>query len=395
MVNTVPTGSHGRLMRDIARAASGAGFDTVMAAGRDAGDGVVRIGSRRDVLLHVARTRLLDGHARGSQGATKAFVAELEAMKPDLLHLHNVHGYYLHAETLFAYIRSSGIPTVWTLHDCWAFTGHCSHFVRANCALWQTGCHNCPLLGEYPASILLDASQQNWQWKRAAFAGIPNLTLVSPSGWLADRLADSFLRDTPRLVIPNGINLGLFRPEKDAQVRARFGVKPGQVMLLAVAAPFDRRKGFADALRVAELLGDRAKLVLVGLSEKQLRSLPEGVSGIARTDGPEALVALYGAADCLINPTYEDTYPTVNMEAMACGTPVAAYAVGGCVEQIAELCGVLAPCGDAGGLAEAALVLGARKRMLTDACREHAEEHFDRRNAVAAYVAAYQNSVGA
>ena len=397
MVNTVATGSHGRIMGDMGRAAEQAGFDVTVAFGRGGGnEKAIRIGNTRDVLFHVALTRLLDRHGRGSRRATQALVETLRRMKPDMLHLHNLHGYYLHIETLFAYIRESGVPTLWTLHDCWALTGHCSHFVRASCDRWQTGCYRCPLKGEYPASLFCDASRSNWHWKGAAFSGLDNLTLVAPSLWLGEVIGQSYLQDVPCRVIPNGVDLSLFRPaEGDGlAVRERMGVKPGQAMLLAVAAPFDGRKGYADALALAEKLGDRARLVLVGLSKKQRSCLPEGITGILRTDGPEALVALYGAADCLINPTYEDTYPTVNMEALACGTPVAAYATGGCIEQLVEPVGIAVPCGDVGALAEAAMSLAARRKGLTEACRTYAEAHFDRENAMNTYVAEYRQMTG-
>jgi len=395
MVNTVRTGSHGRLMEDLRAAAQADGMEAVIAYGRGAGaEGAIRIGGTAGVLKHVALTRAFDWHGRGSRGATAAFVETLCQRKPDLLHLHNVHGYYLHTPTLFEHIRASGVPVIWTLHDCWALTGHCSHFARAGCQRWKTGCYRCPLKGEYPASLLFDASRQNYRIKRAAFSGIPNLTIVTPSQWLAEVVSESYLRDTRLEVIPNGLDLTLFQPTIQESVREGMGVRPGQAMLLAVAAPFDSRKGYPDALAIAKRLGISARLVLVGLTEKQRRALPDTVTGILRTKGPEALVSLYGAADCLINPTYEETYPTVNMEAMACGTPVATYATGGCVEQITPPMGISVPCGDVGALAEAAMALSARRGELREACRAHAEREFDRAEAMRAYIALYKRMIG-
>ncbi|MDL2317483.1 glycosyltransferase [Eubacteriales bacterium OttesenSCG-928-A19] len=397
MVNTVCTGSHGRIMCDLRTAAEKKGHEVRIAYGRgaDCGGQTIRIGSRRDVLAHVALTRLLDKHARGSKGATRAFIRQLDAFSPELLHLHNVHGYYLHAETLFSYIREHALPTLWTHHDCWAVTGHCSHFVRANCDRWRSECHDCPLKRAYPASYGLDASRENWQWKRAAFSGLPSLRIVSPSQWLDGVMADSMLRDTPRQVIGNGVDLSLFVPTSDASVRSRLGIDPNVPLLLAVASPFDERKGFSDALRLAESLSGKAHVCLVGLTDKQMKRLPGYVTGITRTDGPEALVALYGAADCLINPTYEDTYPTVNMEALACGTPVACYGVGGATEQLREPVGVAVRVGDVSALAKAAMRLAKQKRLLSPICRERAEQMFDRRKAIEAYMGIYQELTGA
>ncbi len=398
MVNTVSGGSHGRIMRDIKTEAVKAGFSVRMAAGRDVVDGVEKIGSRRDVLAHVALTRLLDRHALGSRRATEAFIGTIREIKPDLVHLHNAHGYYLHAQAFFSFLKKEGIPLVWTLHDCWALTGHCSHFVRANCSRWKTGCYQCPLKKEYPASIFLDASRNNYRWKREVFTEQSGMTVVTPSVWLSHVVGESFLAAAPRQVIPNGVDLSLFVPPKhDSEtmaVRARLGVLPEQKMLLAVAAPFDARKGFRDALAVSQTLGDSVRLVMVGLTAKQVAALPANITGIERTDGPEALVALYGAADCLINPTYEDTYPTVNMEAMASGTPVAAYGVCGCTEQLESPIGVAVPVGNPKALAQAAMTLAAQKPQVAALCREYAVRHFDRQRAARTYVALYQRILG-
>ncbi|MDR0929164.1 MAG: glycosyltransferase [Oscillospiraceae bacterium] len=397
LINTVCGGSHGRIMGDLCAAAGSAGFAAHVAFGRGENrfDGI-RISGRFDVLRHVARTRLLDGHALGSKRATRALIAEMRRHPPALVHLHNLHGYYLHAPALFDYFKETGVPVIWTLHDCWALTGHCSHFVRANCDKWQTGCFDCPLKSAYPASQLLDASRANWRWKRDLFTDLPNLTIVCPSKWLGEVVGQSYLQHAPRRVISSGVDLGLFVPPMgDVEaIREAHGVQEGQLMLLAVAAPFDERKGFADALAVAGRLGRRARLVLVGLTDAQRRALPREVTGICRTEGPEALVALYGAADCLINPTYEDTYPTVNMEAMACGTPVAAYAVGGCTEQLESPVGRAVPVGDAAALAEAALALALQKADLAADCRRYAQQHFDRQAAIAQYIRLYLEKMG-
>lgn len=398
MLNTVCSGSHGRIMRDLRAMAEQDGHSVTLAYGRgpDVDGDFLRIGTKRDVLFHVALTRAFDRHARGSLHATRQLVKRLQTLKPDLLHLHNVHGYYLHAETLFDYLRAENLPTIWTHHDCWAFTGHCSHYVRAGCARWQEGCHNCPLKRAYPASYGVDASKENWRWKRDAFASVPSLRIVTPSVWLAEQMSASTLRDVPIQVIGNGVDISLFRPGGGREeVRAAHGVAPGQAMLLAVASPFDARKGFADALAVAQKLKGRAKLVLVGLTAKQIAGLPEGIFGLERTDGPEALVSLYGAADCLLNPTYEDTYPTVNMEAMACGTPVACYGVGGATEQLQAPCGTPVSVGDTAALAKAAMDLAARKHELSGTCRAYAEAHFDRNTALQAYQKLYKEMLGA
>lgn len=396
MVNTVLSGSHGRLMRDLKEAAQTEGYGVRLAFGRGAGEAdALRIGGSADVYWHVAMTRLLDRHALHSRRATRRFLAALDGYAPDLVHLHNVHGYYLDAPELFGHLAARGIPVVWTHHDCWALTGHCSHFLRAGCMRWQAGCHDCPLKREYPASLVVDRSRQNWRWKRESFALPQRMRIVAPSAWLDGVLAASTLAHVPRQVIHNGVDLGLFRPVDAADARAQTGVLPGQRLLLAVASPFDHRKGLGDAIALASRAGDRARVALVGLSERQIAALPGGITGIRRTAGPETLVQLYAAADCLINPTHEDTYPTVTMEAMACGTPVAGYAVGGATEQLLSPGGQPVRAGDVAALTDAALRLAADKPRITAACRAQAERAFDRRAAVRTYMALYQTMLGA
>lgn len=400
MINSVCTGSHGQIMRDLAHGARDCGYDVTVAFGRGAAldEKCIRIGDRGDVLRHVALTRLLDWHARGSKGATEALVRTVGELAPDLVHLHNVHGYYLHAQTLFTYLRDQNIPTVWTHHDCWALTGHCSHFERAHCLRWESGCFDCPLKHAYPASYGLDGSRENYAWKQAAFSSLPAAVNVSPSRWLDGIMDRSYLGKMPRQVIPNGIDLTLFSPidrKEAAQVRLQHGIGREQALLLAVASPFDERKGFFDALQAARLAGEKARVMLVGLNEKQLKRLPPYVIGIAKTDSPQALVSLYGAADCLINFTYEDTYPTVNMEAMACGTPVACYGTGGAREQLQAPHAVAVPTGALQALLDAALSLAEQKAELTPLCREYAQKNFDRKQAVSAYIGLYQSMTGA
>lgn len=399
MINTVCSGSHGRIMGDLRRRAQAQGHEVLTCWGRGpaAGGEGLPIGGRADVLWHVALTRGLDRHALGSLRATRQFLRALDAWRPDMLHLHNLHGYYLHGPALFEYIRARGLPVLWTHHDCWALTGHCSHFERVACERWVDGCHDCPLKHEYPASYGLDASRRNWKWKRAVFAEAPSLRLVAPSRWLDGVLARSYMKDVPREVIGNGVDLALFCPDGGAgaaATRAACGVGEGEAMLLAVAAPFDERKGFSDALAVAEMLRGRARLVMVGLEARQKATLPEYITGIIRTDGPEALVALYRAADCLVNPTKEDTYPTVPMEALACGTPVAGYGAGGAAEQLEAPWGVAVATGDRAALAEAAMALAETGGALRGVCRTAAEARFDRADALGMYLERYNMMTG-
>ncbi|MEG0767186.1 MAG: glycosyltransferase [Clostridia bacterium] len=397
-INTVCNGSHGRIMSQLQYAAREKGINAYVAFARgepNASGRCIRIGTQTDVLLHGLFSRLLDGQGFASRRATRDLVRALEALRPDLIHLHNLHGYYLHLETLFNYLKTAGIPVVWTLHDCWAFTGHCSHFVRAQCDRWQHGCYDCPLKREYPASLLLDQSRKNYVRKREIFQGVPNLTLIAPSHWLGDLVGQSMLQDYPLHIIPNGIDLARFIPQECITVRGKWQIPSDAKILLAVASPFDARKGYADLLRLAARLGKTVRLVMIGLTSKQVQSLPPDITGIMRTEDVAELSAWYAAADAFVNTTYEDTYPTVNMEAMASGTPVICYRVGGCAEQIPEDCGMLVPVGDEVALCDAVeYVLSKGKSFYMQRVRAHACAYFDGADSIHSYLACYQALLG-
>ena len=342
LVNSVyGYGSTGRICSGLAAALTAEGHACCAAYGRGApkpvaGETLLRVGSDTALRLHGAATRLLDRHGLASGSATKRFVEAAERFDPDVIHLHNIHGYYLNYELLFDYLRACGRPVVWTLHDCWAFTGHCAYFDLADCDRWKRGCGDCPQRGAYPASLFVEGSKQNFARKAAAFRGVERLSLVTPSKWLAELARASFLGDYPIHVIPNGVDTAVFRPQPKAAVTAALpeGVAPGRY-LLGVANEWEPRKGLRDFLALAERLSDTGlRLVLVGLSDAQLRDLPEGVVGLRRTASPEALAALYAGCAAYLNLTYEENYPTTNLEAAACGADVITYASGGCAETL-------------------------------------------------------------
>ena len=340
-------GSTGRIAAEKCRELMREGHECVLAFGRDkAGcDDVptVRIGSSLDVKLHGLRNRLLDDQGFGSKDATRRFLQWVRQYDPDVIWLHNVHGYYLHIGELFDYLRTCGKKILWTLHDCWSFTGHCAYFDFAGCEKWRTGCHACPQKGSYPASICLDNSRRNYEAKRRLFTGIPNLTLITPSRWLADLLRQSFLKEYPVEVVYNTINTDIFKPTP-GNFREKNGLQD-KTVLLGVASIWEERKGLRDFVKLAGMLPEGCKIVLVGLTEAQRKALPETILALPRTNSAAELAEVYTAADFLLNPTYEDNYPTVNLEARACGTRVISYDTGGCAETLGQN-DILVPKGD-------------------------------------------------
>lgn len=330
-----------------------------------------KIGKKADLYAHFALTRLFDLHGLGSVSATKKLVAELESFQPDVVNLHNIHGYYLNYKILFEYLKKANIPVVWTLHDCWPFTGHCAYFDLAGCYKWQTHCEHCPQKKSYPGSLIIDRSSKNFDLKKDLFAGISkNLTIVTPSAWLGDLVKKSFLQDCNIKVINNGIDLSIFKPMSGSFKKSHGLVD--KKMVLSLASEWTVRKGFEDIKYIGTHLPDDYKLVIVGVSPDQLAEIPQEIIAITRTDNVNQLIEIYSEADVFVNASVEDNFPTVILEALACGTPVATYDTGGCREEIDENCGVLVDKYAKDDLIAGVLKLGAKNEDIMRACTNKA-----------------------
>lgn len=354
-INSVAgVGSTGRIAAQQCRELMQQGHECVLAYGRDKANcddiPTIQIGMPLDFKLHGLSTRLFDNHGFCSRNATKAFLEKVKSYDPDVIWLHNVHGYYIHIGLLFDYLRSCGKKIFWTLHDCWSFTGHCAYFDFAGCEKWKTGCHNCPQKGTYPASMGLDGSRRNYEKKKALFTGIPKLTLITPSQWLADLLKEGYLKDYPVNVVYNPINTEIFRPTP-GDFREQHGLLDKKIVL-GVASVWEERKGLRDFVKLAGLLPENWKIVLVGLKPEESANLPGNILALPRTNSAGELAALYTTADIFANPTYEDNLPTVNLEARACGTRIVSYDTGGCRETLGEGDGLI-PKGDVQAMAAA------------------------------------------
>lgn len=331
-------GSTGRICTDLALEYERQGNEVKIAYGRDNNvpekyrKYAVHIGTDWDVRLHGMKSRLLDGHGLGSVRATKEFLKWVEEYKPDLLWLHNIHGYYINYELLFKWIKQHPEMEVkWTLHDCWAFTGRCSFFTIAKCDKWKTGCGNCPQPQKYPAT-LIDNSSRNYLRKKTSFCGVKRLTIITPSKWLANLVKESFLKEYPVEIRYNTVDTTIFAPRKSG-FRQQYQLE-GKKIILGVASPWDERKGLEDFLWLSKHIEEPYKIVLVGLTVEQIKLLPSNIIGITRTNSAKELAEIYSAADVFVNPTHEDNYPTTNLEAAACGTPVVTFRIGGSPESV-------------------------------------------------------------
>lgn len=388
--------STGRIMQEIGELAMRNGWESHIAysRGRDGisrqcGSHLVPIGSKWSTAWHGIETRLFDRHGLASSHATRAFVRQIETLCPDIIHIHNIHGYFLNYQILFDYLSRSGIPVVWTVHDCWLYTGHCYYYSYVGCDKWKTGCGHCPQRHKFPASWFLDRSARNFADKRAAFTSLPagKLVIVPVSEWIKREMQDSFLKDYPFRVIHNGIDTQVFQPYQTESVKRKYGLQ-GKRIILGVASIWSEEKGWGDFLKLAECLREDERIVLVGVTEKQQRGLPPAVKGITRTENVRQLAELYAAADVFANPTWQDNYPTVNMEAIACGTPVVTYRTGGSVEAVTERTGIVVEQGDVKGMMEAVRMI-SRNKAAYGSCREYALAHFRKEDRYADYLKLY------
>lgn len=334
-------GSTGRIATDIHSILEEQGHESWIAYGRGEAKNcknAIKIGNNIDNYKHVIKTRILDRHGFASEKATKLFIEKVRELDPDVIHLHNIHGYYINIEILFRYLKEADKKVIWTLHDCWAFTGHCSHFDYIDCGKWKTGCYDCPQKNNYPSSIILDNSGKNYHEKKDLFNGVKNMTIVTPSKWLSKLVNQSFLSGYPVQVINNGIDLNIFKP-LESEFREKYKLER-QLIILGIANVWEKRKGLHYFLELAKRIKENESIVLVGLTEEQIKDLPANVIGINKTDNTQELAEIYSAANIFINPTLEDNFPTTNLEALACGTPVITFNTGGSPESIDSTCGV-------------------------------------------------------
>lgn len=342
-------GSTGRIMADLARKANADGDEVICAYGRRSGNPddlkVIRIGSDIDIYWHMLVTRLFDMHGLASKRATKGFLKQMDEFKPDMFHLHNLHGYYINYPMLFEYIKSHDISVRWTFHDSWPFTGHCAEPSCYDCFKWrEEGCERCLQSREYPKSIFSNKSERNFRLKKSAFLGVKDLKIITPSSWLAGLVRESFLKDYEVEVVHNTIDKNVFRPTESA-FREDYNLN-GKTVYLCVSFVWHDEK-LQSLLNMTKDFNDNEKLVLVGTTKKDKMINTDRVIAIEKTDSREKLAEIYTAADVFVNPTVkDDNYPTVNLEAQACGTYVVTYDSGGVAETIIPGMGYSVPYGD-------------------------------------------------
>lgn len=330
-------GSTGRIVTDLANCLKVNGHDCLVCFGRGEAkqwNKTYKISGKWDTRYHGLMARLRDRCGLHSKRATKKLIKVIIEYNPDIIHLHDIHGYYVNLEILFNFLKEFGKPVVWGQYDCWAITGHCSHFDFVGCDKWRTQCVKCQQKSEYPKTVLFSRTKRNYRDKKKWFAGLKKMVLVAPSKWLAGLIEQSFLGEYPVRVIPTGIDTNVFKPVS-SDFRVRHGLENRKVVL-GVTFVWSQRKGLDDFIKLSTMLSDEYQIVLVGLNDKQLKDLPRKILGIKRTANVQQLAEIYSMADVFVNPTYEDSFPTTNLEALACGTDVITYNTGGSVESVSH-----------------------------------------------------------
>lgn len=394
-INTViNSGSTGRIAEEIGLRIIEKGGESFIAFGRKterpSKSHKIQIGNKQDIFLHGIGTRLTDRHAFFSKKATENLILQIIKANPDIIHLHNIHGYYLNIEILFNYLSNVKTPIVWTLHDCWPITGHCTHFSYINCEKWKTHCEKCPQKKEYPASYWLDNSFKNFQRKKDLFTSINNMTIVPVSNWLAQIIRESFLNKYPFKVIHNGIDTEVFKPQDTSNLCKRYQIQD-KFVLLGVASVWNQRKGFQDFMELNNLLSDDEIIIMVGLNKQQIKSLPQNMIGIERTENISHLVELYSLADIVLNLSFEETFGLTTIEGFACGTPGIVYNCTASPELMSSKTGFVVEQSDLMGVRRAMDEIKKNgKGYYTHLCREKAVNQFDKSLRYDEYIKLYE-----
>ncbi len=383
-------GSTGKVTLDLYQVLKEQGHECCICYGRGSapeGINTIRIGSNREVYEHVIYTRLTDRTAFASKKATEKLIHRIKQYNPDIIHLHNLHGYYINIQLLFDYFKEFNKPVLWSLYDCWSFTGHCSHFDYIGCNKWKVGCCHCPQKKLYPASLLWDNSFDNYRRKKEIIQSYKKLIIVPPTTWLANLLKESYLRDFPVFTIPSGIDLDAFKPV-ESDLRKIHGLEDKYVVL-GVASGFHKFKGSQYLIDLANELPDQYKLVLIGVDNENRHLYPENMLVLPKIIDSKELAQYYTMADVFVNPTLQETQGLTNIEAMACGTGVVAFHSGGCPESIDETCGYVVERDDFKGLLSS-VIKACERPFDPNSCIQRAK-FYDKSRLYGEYIKLYEH----
>lgn len=390
------TGSTGKIAESIAQLAINEGWQCYMIHGARYVNPPscmesYQVVSTIEEYSHFFESLLFDNHGLASRHATKAAIRWIREVNPDVIQLHCIHGYYLNYNILFEYLNTVDVPVVWTFHDCWAFTGHCAHFVSANCYKWaEAGCYNCPKTRLYPKS-LVDRSSRNYCLKKALFTSNKNLNIITVSKWLQGLVEQSFFKGMDIRTIYNGIDTGIFKPTYGRSLTEKYHLD-GKRVLVAAATSWAKNKGLDDYKALAGLLPDNIVIILIGLNKEQIKELPPGIIGIGRTESAVELAQFYSMADIVLNLSYQETFGLTTAEGLSCGTPGVVYNTTASPELVSSDTGIAVKPGDIGGVLSAIeSILKREKNAYSQICRNRALSLFDKQKQYEKYLQLYNS----
>jgi putative colanic acid biosynthesis glycosyltransferase len=390
-------GSIGRIASGIGDLAIENGWESHIASyGRksvDCNSDLIRIGTNMEYYAHVLKTRFFDKHGYGSKNGTDELIKQIVILKPSVIHLHNIHGYYLNYPRFFNFLMMANIPVVWTLHDCWPLTGHCTHYEHVGCEKWKTECHSCPQQHTYPASILVDRSRKNHLEKKHSFLLPSKLKIITVSNWLKEQVQQSYLSHHKVQTIYNGLDTSIFKKKINLKLRAKYAIE-NSFLILGVASGWPKNKGLDDFIQLSKILDKTFQIVLIGLSKRQIARLPVSIIGIERTNSLDTLVEWYSLADVYVNTSYEESFGMTTIEAMACGTPVVVYNATACGESVSDNVGFSVEKKNIRDLKDSIEIIKKKKSITFEKdCRMHVVKNFDKKERYNDYLCLYENNI--
>lgn len=392
----VNVGSTGRIAEQIGHKILQNNGESIIAFGRQEAASKskkIRIGNKFEQAQHLLLTRIFDKHGFGSVKGTKTFIEEVKVLDPDIIHLHNIHGYFINMEILFDYLVKSKKPVIWTLHDCWAYTGHCCYYTRFDCEKWKTQCYKCPLTSYYPQSLVYDNSKENYIIKKELFNSLDDLTLVPVSDWLANELSHSFLKSQKIHPIHNGVDINKFQYTDPSSLIEKHQLY-GKKVILGVASPWSDLKGLKDFVALSSIIDEDHQIILIGLSEKQIKGLPKNIIGITRLNDPKDLAKYFSLADVFVNPSQAESFGLVTIEAMACGTPVVGYDVTATPELIRPGTGYVVEKSNIVELHKKVIkILHNNKETYNVICRQNVVEYYNIDKQYDKYISLYKTKI--
>lgn len=339
----------------------------------------VKYSTNLTVGLNAVMAKVLGNYGFNSHFSTKKLIRKLKQIKPDIIHLHNIHGHDVNLKTFFKYLKESGVRVIWTFHDCWAFTGYCMHFDLLNCRKWESVCNECPQKNNY--SLFVDKSKKLFNLKKSIFTDIEDMTIVTPSEWMASLAKKSYMNKFPIKIINNGTNTDIFY-RRNTNIRQQFGVGEKYLVFGIVKGNYDLFMNLADKME------DKYQLVLAGLSKSQLQKLPKNIIGIGKIKSRDEMAEFFSASDVFVNMTLQDTFPTVNLESLACGTPVITFNTGGSPEAVDDKTGIVVQKGNVTELYEAVCTI-CNGEDRSEACIKRARELYNAKERFADYLDLY------